>query len=990
MQKVVNIDTTKSQDNSITSTAARTLVLSLPHPVPGISPTRQTQEAFHAINQVLIPKLIGQTSKVGTNARGFINFESPKGVSIEALDLLAEVIRCFGSLFPPTQTQLLEQILMLVLNDPKTGPIAKKRATEALASLSTQFSDDQLGAFVSRLVEDFRQSHITVQKRRVLITVVGTIAKSTSSRFAPYLQTLAPFVLSPLSQQELDDTIEAISEDDYDTATDDLKEAALLTIEDLLRCCTQDMRPFTPEVIESGLRYLAYNPTVVGGSDDEMDDETELDGLDEDEDYEQEDQFDDEDDASWKIRRSAGKMFNALISTRIDLLESGSLYDKVLPALTKVFKDREESVQLEGLRAATLIIQKTADTVPTTPMPTIKGLSKAVEAVRNPRKRRRTDSVAGVLSDEELSRGYASPAEGLPSPTSGPRTDLLVNSASVITGAINLLSQKSVSSKQASVSLLKAFVHLKHDSLAGQLDQVLKPVVEIILSSHGGTISQSISTAGAGATATAGTLRIESLQLLGVIFDTHSSKSISPFVDQVIKALASAADDRSFKIASESLDSAESVIKALTPPRAFGYENKSKEYIEEMFDIVLRKAESNDAELEVRTRAIQALGVCTARAAQAPDNLSSQRRSKALAFLHERLAGETTRVPATLAIDLILTTDQKSQLEPRWVNGVATELGNHLRKADRRVRAVGLSAIKKLTSNTSARKNLSQESLQTLTALLLQLFASEGLSHIVRITEILSDLVQISPAAAVTADFNSTICSMVVHPLGGHTLDSFLELIANVGSAGVGTPLMNDMLQKVNTQGDHQVVGTTIGTLLVSGGSTIPVQVGSFITEIHSKPDDRRVALALIVLGEVGLLMGTDSKITPDIFVESLQSRSELVQSAAASALGRAAATNTDIFLPVVFKTFQAESKNRTLGLLSVKELLQQVGKSNSSLENYSQQLWDNLFDIAAVDETRPLAAECIGRLASTDPAKYFRSLQACITIYPTYLTNIV
>ena len=148
------------------------------------------------------------------------------------------------------------------------------------------------------------------------------------------------------------------------------------------------------------------------------------------------------------------------------------------------------------------------------------------------------------------------------------------------------------------------------------------------------------------------------------------------------------------------------------------------------------------------------------------------------------------------------------------------------------------------------------------------------------------------------------------------------------------------------------------------------------VTEVQSKADDNRVALALIVLGEVGTTQGQQSNITPDIFVESLKSKSELIQSAAATSLGRAAASNTELFLPVVFKTFQSNDQNRNLGLLSVKELLQQVSRFNSVLSNYSQQLWDNLIRTASVENTRSLVAECIGRLAALEPAKYFPMLQ--------------
>ena len=985
MQKVVNLETSKSQDASITSTAARTLVLSLPQPVQGNTPSRQVLEAFNAISQVLLPKIIGYpASKPIPSNRPFISFETQKGVSIEALDLLSDVIHCYGVLLTPAQLATTEACLMKVLNDKNTGPIAKKRATLTLAKLCTWFLDEDLSAFVSRIVEDFRQPHLTAQKQRILISVLGAMARTIPVKFGPYLQTLAPIVLGALTQQEYDETLEAIAEDNYDSARDDLKEATLLTIEDFLTACPLDMRIFTTEVIESGLRSLVYDPaTNSNASDDEMRDDDDDDDdliIEDDDDYEQEEQFDDGDDASWKIRRCAGKMFYALISSRPDLIDSGLLYEKLLPALIKAFKDREESAQLEALLAATLIVKNTAATI-SIPITTTNGATAKSDPGIKTRKRRRADSTVGTLSEEEQSRGYASPAASLPSPTSGPKTELLLQGHDLASSAINLLSHRSNPTRQAAIVLLKAFVHLKHDSLVGLLDRILIPVAGIAASSQGTTVQSS---GGFGVIASGGTLRIEALQLLSAIFDTHSSTAVSPFVDQVIKAIASGIDDRNLKIASEALGAAESIIKALTPPRTFGYDRKSKQYIEEIFDVVLGKAKSNDADLEVRERAIQAVGVCIARTASVSDNFSAGKRNEALAFLRERLTGETTRVPATLAIDLILTTDQTGQIESHWLAEVASEFGNQLKKADRRVRSVSLSAIKKLTSNPAAKNSLSKEGLHTLTHLVLQLYNNDGLTHIVLVTEILSDLVSMSPQVVVDDVFNEAIGHMVVQNLGGHTLDAFLELIGAIGMSGVGSALMDELLQNVNVQGDPQVVGATIGTLLASGGSTIPVKIDSFISEVQSKSDDRRVALALITLGEVGSILGDESKITPETFVQSLKSKSELVQAAAATSLGKSAASNKKVFLPVLFQTIEKEAAKRTLGLLSIKELLQQISKSNESVAEYSQQLWDILLKTAAVDEHRSLTAECIGRLAAIEPVKYFPLLQVSRTS-PTY-----
>ena len=61
------------------------------------------------------------------------------------------------------------------------------------------------------------------------------------------------------------------------------------------------------------------------------------------------DDFSDDDNTSWKVRRSAAKCLVAIISNYTDLLRS--LYPKISPLLVSRFKEREESVKLDIFNA---------------------------------------------------------------------------------------------------------------------------------------------------------------------------------------------------------------------------------------------------------------------------------------------------------------------------------------------------------------------------------------------------------------------------------------------------------------------------------------------------------------------------------------------------------------------------------------------------------------------------------------------------------------
>lgn len=62
-------------------------------------------------------------------------------------------------------------------------------------------------------------------------------------------------------------------------------------------------------------------------------------------DDESDEEYSDDDDMSWKVRRSAAKCLEAIIATRHEMLEQ--FYSSVSPALIARFKEREENVKVD-------------------------------------------------------------------------------------------------------------------------------------------------------------------------------------------------------------------------------------------------------------------------------------------------------------------------------------------------------------------------------------------------------------------------------------------------------------------------------------------------------------------------------------------------------------------------------------------------------------------------------------------------------------------
>ena len=1004
VHRVSNIKTTHSVDTSIPTTALRTFITAFPRPLPGIPPTAKTQDAYSAISRVLIPRLLGflviphGMDHLPSPPPGMLEIGSEKGANSDAVDVLIEVIRCFGPMLQDPEKQAFQKAIMTILDDEKTSSVIKKKAVVAVSILAVYMSDRLMSTFVSSTVESFGSEDLSQPKRRLLITMLGSLSRSIPRRLGPYLKTLAPFVLSALSEEEYEDAMEDLTEDGApNLETEEIREAALVALEGFLSSCSNDMRIFTNESIDAALRYVVYDPNSANDEDDEEmggthaededededEDEAEANGFDVDEDFEADAAMSDEDDASWKVRRCAAKALYAMISTRStgDLLDNGTLYDRVAPVLINRFKEREENVRLEILATLSTLIRKTGEGVSIMESQVDQDLDFTAGNASRSRKRRRLDSDAtsfnasGIFSS---SMGLSSPGTS-PSPVAGPKADLARLSPAIIKGIAKLLKQNSIPTKQSCITLLRDLVLVQHGGLSENLSKVIEPLVEAAQGSGslGGTSAPTL--IGGIAAVTGSKMRMDTLQLLSAICDTHSSKVITPFIGRIVPGIVSGAKDKYYKISSEALLTLESVTKVLTPPRSAGTEQQQRSYLDSIYDVVLSRAVASEVDLEVRRRAIHALGILLARTSGANNSklLAPNKRSAALGVFRERLKSETTRLAAIKAVDIIAASAvDQSDLPSVWVRDVTLELGAQLRKSDRKISGASLTALRSFVSNTIALGGLDDDTILKLSGMLLPLISANDLSLLGLAMSVYGKLVKRDPKKVVDANLIDVLCEVVLSPLGGATFDSYLALVKIIGEQAVGRRLMEGLLQKVGVSGDPAVVGKAIGTLLVSGSTTVGVKLDDFKSELQTSHDSQRKCLALAILGEAGLRLGSSSPLKPDTFTSHFSSKSDNVPRAAAIALGRAGAGNINIYLPVILSNSGKSGNLQYLSLHSIKEILQYAGKAHADISSYTNEIWKRLLVASQAEDNKILGAECIGRLSIIEPKTYLPSLQ--------------
>lgn len=994
VEKLSSLKLKNSVDNAVTSLALRSVIMALPRPEPGVPPSLAVSTAYDAIHRVLIPRLVGNDDPLGSESppnAPLVLLGGQKEVNPESVDVLIEVVRCFGPLLQSYEVEALQQVIMELLEGDTAPSVVKKRAVLAISMLAIYLDDEYLDVVIKRLTSGLIEPSTNSVTRRLYISIMGSMARSVPGRFGPHIPETAPLVLEALCEQDLEKHLERIGDgEDLGPAFNEVKEAALVSLEAFLAACPQEMRPFTEVVISSSLRYLKYDPNYAMDEDDEdvaMDDDEGED--EEDDDFDADDGFeDDDDDASWKVRRCAAKTLYTLISTRGsgDLLDNGVLYSQAAPSLIRRIDEREENVRLEVISALALLVRKTGEGLHVANA-SLDDQEPSAAVAQTPlnRKRRRQSSAGTATTVSQLmaGNGLTSPVLEKVPPT-GPRADLARVTPAIVKTAIKHLKSKTVPTKQSIINLLDDIVLVQSGGFVSFFADLIGPILETASPAGHGAAGSSLAGAGGSASATPSTLRVATLRLISDISKTHSSTVLQPYLTKIVTGVTAAVHDRFYKISSEAIRTAEELLKAITPPRARGAGSKYKSELESLFEVVMERCSANDADAEVRQRAIHAIGVLLSRTSeQETVLLDAAKRQRALDVIRERLKNETTRLAAARAVDNVAAfATGPEQLNKQWIQDVALELAAQLRKANSTLRSASVNALKHLILSKASEDQIDKSTVESVVTALMPAVTNTDTHLLGPALLILAKLAPAHPSIVVSQDTVFAICQLLKSQYASIVLDQLLELAARIGESGASQPLMNGLLKEVSISGEPSVVGKVIGILLVTGDGSAGFTINNFTSELENSSkigDDARVSLALAVLGEAGMRLGPASPLQPDVFLAQFHSEPDKVSLAAAIALGRAGSGNVTSFLPVILEKMQIGGNTQYLLIQSLKEILQNVTIQSAELRKYAIPIWEQLLRASEAADNRVVCAECVGRLVTLDPGPFMPRLQVSL-----------
>ncbi|XP_036955842.1 cullin-associated NEDD8-dissociated protein 2 isoform X1 [Acanthopagrus latus] len=885
-----NMMSDKEQLRDISSMGLKTVIAELPLTSSGLNLTA-------SVCKKITSQLIGAMGK-----------HEDVSVQLEALDILSDMLGRLSGALVGFHSSLLSSLLPQLTS---SRMAVRKRSILALGHLVPCCSPALFSQLTEHLLTELAKGPPT-SMTRTYIQCLATISRQGGHRVGEHLEKLIPMVVKFTSVED-----------------DELREYCFQAFEAFIRRCPKEMSPHVATVTKLCLKFMTFDPNY-NYDDDEEEQEDSMDiedGLDE----ESDDEYSDDDDMSWKVRRSSIKCLDALISTRRDLLLS--FYSSVCPALLARFKEREENVRADVFAAFSMLLRQT----------------------------RVGSSHHGLVvagSDSE------------PSKEEEPAVTMLKKQVPVIVKALHRqLKEKSIKSRQGCFCLLTELAH----TVPGALEQHIPALIPGIVFSLTDK-------------STSSTMRIDALTFFHVLLLSHPPQAFQPHMQVLLPPVVACVEDSFYKITSEALLVAQQLVRVMRPQgQTGGFDPKP--FVKEVFSVTLKRLKATDIDQEVKERAITCMGhmVC-----HLGDHLRAELQGVLAIFL-ERLKNEITRLTAVRTITLISASSLKIDLSSILPEAL-TVLGSFLRKNQRALKLGTLACLNALVTHHAA--SIKPAALDPVLSELPAL-VDESDMHVSQVSvTLMTCMAKACPSslAKISSSVLPGVFRLVHSPLlQGSVLAAivdFLQALVLSKTSNLGySQLLKSLTDPFHSsQADAAVihrqsyhsVARCVAALSSACPKETPATVAGLMKEVKSpgSPESARV-LALLCLGEVGRTGSLGgSKEVQGVILEAISSTNEEVKTAASCALGSMAVGSLNDYLPFLLKEISSQPRRQYLLLHSLKEVISACPAS--SLSPHVESIWALLFQNCECQEegTRNLVAECLGKLTFVNASQLLPRLK--------------
>ncbi|MGH0163909.1 UNVERIFIED_CONTAM: hypothetical protein FKN15_056135 [Acipenser sinensis] len=463
--------------------------------------------------------------KITAQLTGAISKQEDVSVQLEALDILSDMLSRSGSTLISFHSPILS-CLLPQLTSPRLA--VRKRAIIALSHLVPSCSAAIFTELMKHLLTELSRNEST-STTRTYIQCLAAISRQTGHRVGEHLEKIIPVLVKFCNVED-----------------DELREYCFQAFESFVRRCPKEMSPHIPTVIGLCLKYITYDPNYNYDNDEEDDDNAMDTESGDEEDEETGDEYSDDDDMSWKVRRSSVKCLEAVMSTRHDMLQD--FYKTVSPALIARFKEREENVKADIFLAYMALLKQTR------PM---QGWLQSSD----------------IMGKEDSSL-----------------TMLKSQVPNVVKALHKQLKEKSIKSRQGCLCLLTELVNVLPGAMADHIPALIPGIVYSLTDKSSSS-----------------NMKIDSLSFLTVILCNHPPEALHPHIKVILPPVVACIGDPFYKITSEALLVTQQLVKVIRPlekPSSFD----SKPYVKDLFSSTLKRLKAADIDQEVKEQAISSMG----------------------------------------------------------------------------------------------------------------------------------------------------------------------------------------------------------------------------------------------------------------------------------------------------------------------------------------------------------------------------------------------
>ncbi|KAG6910631.1 hypothetical protein DXG01_009140 [Tephrocybe rancida] len=839
----------------------------------------------------LTPKLLGQIQ----------NPKTPPEALVETLSILSILISRFpallsGAVLDPPPLVVLAPLLS------HARPVVRKRAIITLSQYIPISPAELFHELLRTNVFPFLDELANIEKQRTTVQLVAAVARHSPLQIAPVLSQIVPGVLK------------AVQKDD-----DELREGSLQALEAILLRCPTETTPYLDAIVQTGSQFIKFDPNYAGNDDDEE----MADDDDDDDDEELDDEYSDDEDTSYKIRRSATKLLSAIIGTRPELLTP--IYKSVSPVLISRFGDRESTVRLEVWATYAALLNQTA----------VYGLPQGKDDLR---KRKR---------DTETTDVAESPYTLLQSQVPALSKALLNQLKSAKTPPATL---------QAGFSLLHALLTVLPGSLSTQ--------VPLIFSTSKTILSLSPTT-------TTSTLHLTCLSFLALFFSTHPPPIFAGPLPSLTPVLLKSLKERHPRITSESFRVFSALLNALKPV-------KGADWVDAVYEQAVSKLSNHDTDAEVRECAedcvanlwIGATDVVRTKGGKEWESICRPTgKTDGAVKVVTKVAKEVSvgDIWVNGVVEWLLNLLKKAgrQGKPEIFLALDVSLNSYTSGIPPALAPALIAQVKSYISINDVA--LLSQSLSLL-AVLLKLTPRTTFPEVEK--HLLADIYEISH-------------SPLLSPAALESLLSFYAALVQADNQ-ISTHIVPNLVISIEKSAKVNASPANVARCIAQVVKSQPNVAAGVIAEYSknikktSKATAPRVVLSLLIVGELGRFI--DMSTQKDIFTNTIDhfgSEKEEVRVAAAFAAGNIAIGNLQQFLPAIVRLAESDPKKRLLSLHALKEVVTHC--SQGQLEGVAEMLWVPLFKNSETSEetTRNVAAACLGKLATTHPSRYLPQLHA-------------